>query len=49
MLPMDFEKAARKDIEAILLKYGRLNLEDETKSAFKIMLKRGVTAGRHGY
>jgi integrase len=40
MLPMDFEKATRKDIEALLLKYGRLELEDETKSAFKIMLKR---------
>jgi hypothetical protein len=40
MLQTDFEKATKKDVEAVLLKYGRLDLADETKSAFKIMLRR---------
>jgi integrase/recombinase XerD len=40
MLQTDFEKATRKDIESLLLTYGRLELADETKSVFKIMLRR---------
>jgi hypothetical protein len=31
---MDFEKATRKDIETILLRYVRSNPADETKSTF---------------
>jgi integrase len=40
MLPVDFEKVTRVDMEALILKHGRLQLADSTKSNFKVMVKR---------
>jgi integrase len=40
ILQVDFEKATKSQIEAVILKHGRLDLADETKIQFKIMTKR---------
>ena len=40
ILQVDFEEATKSQIESVILKHGRLDLADETKVQFKIMIKR---------
>jgi integrase/recombinase XerD len=40
LLQVNFDRATRNQIEAVILKHGRFDLADETKIQFKIMTKR---------
>jgi len=40
MLHVDFEKASRNDLEKVILEHGRLDISDNTRSDFKVTIKR---------